>query len=259
MNDILNKQEIEAGINDSNSINCQVFGEVDSTNTRMKENVYDGIYDYNLIVSDTQSMGRGRRGRVFESPKGTGIYMSLLIPVNDKRENVLLITSAAAVAVVRAIRNMTDLKPVIKWVNDIYVDGLKVCGILAEAVSNKAGEMYVILGIGINVTTEIEALGENARNIAGALFDGAAPVTRNEIISAVVNEFYEIYHNISDREYMGDYRKYSMVIGKDVRYSSSEGWAEGKALDIDNDGGLIVEADGKRLTLNTGEITLRLR
>lgn len=259
MEDILNKAEIERRVNDCCSVNCLVLDEVDSTNNRMKEYVYSEVYDYNLIVSDTQSMGRGRRGRVFESPKGTGIYMSILIPVNDNKDNVLLITSAAAVAVVRAIRNMTDLKPVIKWVNDIYVDERKVCGILAEAVSNKAGDMYVILGIGINVTTEIENLGEATRNIAGALFDGMAPVTRNEIISAIVNEFFEIYNNISDREYMNDYKKYSLVIGKYVRYSSNEGWVEGKAIDIDNDGGLIVEVDGNRVTLNTGEITLRLK
>lgn len=261
MQDILDKNIIEEKT--GNSITCEVYDELDSTNNRMKQYIYSGKRDVDLIVADSQTMGRGRMGRSFDSPSGHGIYMSMLIKPDAKSDNALLITSAAAVAVVRAVRNLTGLEAVIKWVNDIYIGTRKVCGILAEAVSCGAQGMDVVLGIGINVTSSGDMFSESVREVAGSLYDPgtriADKVSRNEIIAAVVNEFNSIYGNIGEREFIDDYRRYSLVIGKDVRFLKDNGWIAGKAVDIDGDGGLIVDTHDGRILLNTGEISLRLR
>lgn len=261
MRDIISKEIIEektGGI-----ITCEVYDELDSTNNRMKEYIYSGKRDVGLIVADSQTMGRGRMGRSFDSPSGHGIYMSLLIRPDMQGEHALLITSAAAVAVVRAVRKLTGLGAVIKWVNDIYIGERKVCGILAEAVSIGAQEMDVVLGIGINVTSSNDMFSESVRDIAGSLYglseyDGNR-VSRNEIIAEVVNEFHGIFRNIEKREFMEDYRKYSMVIGKEVRFFKDNVRVSGKAVDIDDNGGLLVDTHEGRILLNTGEVSLRLK
>lgn len=261
MRDILDKKIIEektGGI-----ITCEIYDELDSTNNRMKEYIYSGRRDMDLIVADSQTMGRGRLGRTFDSPSGHGIYMSILIRRDVGSENVLLITSAAAVAVVRAIRKLTGADAMIKWVNDIYIDNRKVCGILAEAVSCGGNGMDVVLGIGINVTSSNDMFSEDVRDIAGSLYGsdkcGTDKVSRNEIIAGVANELNGILGNIEKREFIGDYRRYSLVIGKEIKFLKGDSWTTGKAVDIDDDGGLIVDTCDGRILLNTGEITLRLR
>lgn len=260
MTDNLDRKIIEEET--GNIITCEVYDELDSTNNRMKEYIYSGKRDVDLIVADSQTMGRGRMGRTFDSPSGHGIYMSMLVQSGMQGDNVLLITSAAAVAVVRAIRSLTGLEAMIKWVNDIYIGGRKVCGILAEAVSCGNQGIDVVLGIGINVTSSNDMFSMKTREIAGSLYDSGpdnqGAVSRNEIIAGVANEFYNIYNNIEKREFISDYRKYSNVIGKDVRFLKDEAWVSGKAIDIDDDGALIVDTCEGSVLLNTGEISLRL-
>lgn len=235
-----------------------VYDVIDSTNLLLKRQAADGCVKKKLVVADQQTMGRGRLGRSFESPSVSGIYMSLLIPTG-KGEELLLITSAAAVAVCRAIKEVCGIDSSIKWVNDIYVHGKKVCGILAEAVNDEAGELKVILGIGINVATDSGRFSDKVRDVAGALYDEMPDnVTRNSLIAAVVNNFMDIYVHITDREYLEDYRRWSMVTRKNIRYRAGDEWYTGKAVDIDNDGGLVVMTAEGMVTLNTGEISVRL-
>ncbi len=235
-----------------------VYDVTDSTNLVLKRWVKGGRIDNKLVVADRQTMGRGRLGRTFESPPVSGIYMSLLIPAGDD-EGILLITSAAAVAVCRAIKEVCHIDTSIKWVNDIYLNDRKVCGILAEAVTAGEGEINVILGIGINVATESSIFSDTVRDVAGALYDTMpGNITRNSLIAAVVNNFMDIYGHITDREYLGDYRRMSMILGRDIRYLKEDAWHTGKAVDIDNDGGLVVKTKDDIITLNTGEISVRL-
>lgn len=239
-----------------------VYRTIDSTNLEMKRRIQVQDESAGLIIASEQTMGRGRLGRSFESPAGSGIYMSLRIKPELSPDNMVLITSAAAVAVCRGIMSLSFLKPEIKWVNDIYLRGRKVCGILAEAVTDSKGNTNVILGMGINVTTTEESFSDAVREVAGALFNNNEEVefTLNQLAAAVIKEFYLIYCKIITREFIKDYRKFSMVIGKPVRYFESGIWYEGVALDVDDDGGLVVEdIDGKINILKTGEITLRLK
>lgn len=245
-----------------NGIMPAVYRTIDSTNLEMKRRIRNGDYSASLILADEQTMGRGRLGRSFESPSGSGVYMSLLLRPELIPDNVVLITSSAAVAVCRAIMSLSNIRPEIKWVNDIFVNGRKVCGILAEAVTDKDDKMNVVLGIGINVTTDGSFFSDEVKKVAGALFDrdSDATFTVNQLAAAIVNEFMKIYGCITTRDFINDYRKYSMVIGKNVRYLEDGIWHEAKAVDVDNDGGLIVEnTDGHNSVLRTGEITLRIK
>lgn len=246
----------------SNEIVPIVYNTIDSTNLELKRRICANDESVNLVIAKEQTLGRGRLGRSFESPAGSGIYMSLIIEPELTVDNIVLITSAAAVAVCRAIISLSSIKPEIKWVNDIYVGGRKVCGILAEAVNDVKGELKVILGIGINVTTSTDMFSESVKNVAGSLWNNniKPPFSLNQLTAAVINEFCGIYNNIESRNFIEDYRKYSLVIDKQIKYLENGVWTEAIAKDIDDDGGLIVQNfDGQEHVLRTGEITLRLK
>lgn len=235
-----------------------LYRQIDSTNLEAKRKVLEGAGEGTLILAEEQSKGRGRLGRSFASPSRVGVYMSLILKPELEIKDAILITTAAAVAVCRAIRSLTNTEPTIKWVNDIYLENKKICGILTEAVSNfETGRVdSVILGIGINVKTRQEQFPEDVRDVAGAI-DPDLDIPRNVFAAVVMNEFMHIYRNIRTRGHMEDYRRFSNVLGEAVKYLEKDIWYYARAVDIDEDGGLIVEDDKGRRTLSTGEITLR--
>lgn len=260
--DILDEEIIKKLIASEN-VEVEVYDSIDSTNLELKRRVRNGSMsasEYTLIVADEQTGGRGRLGRTFESPKGSGIYMSFHIRPCGMDEDVMLITTAAAVAVARGIEDSTGVDTQIKWVNDIYAGGRKVSGILAEAVTDRQGHYHIILGIGINVVMPGDMFGEELKDIAGALFasKNEQNVSRNEVAARVGASFIDIYESISERDYMKEYRERSLVIGKEVRYLKENVWHEAVVTGIDDDGGLQIEENGDVVTLRTGEITLRL-
>ena len=146
----------------------EILSTVDSTNLECKRRIREGRELPDLLVANEQTAGRGRLGREFESPEDSGIYMSLHLLPCLQAEDMVLITSAAAVAVCRAIRAVTGDEPVIKWVNDIFLHDKKICGILAEAITGSDGRIHVVLGIGINVWTNKTQLSEQVQKIAGS-------------------------------------------------------------------------------------------
>ena len=149
-----------------NAVTVRVFDEIDSTNTEAKRMVADGFKADAILVAHTQTAGRGRMGRSFYSPAQTGAYFSILHTLDTPLCDAVAITSAASVAVMRAIRTLAGIQTDIKWVNDLYYNGKKICGILTEAVS--AGEsIHVIVGIGINLDTA--DFPEELKAIAGSL------------------------------------------------------------------------------------------
>lgn len=236
---------------------------IDSTNMEVKRKALEGAEHGTAVLAEEQTCGRGRRGRNFYSPAGTGIYMSVLFrPSREQSGDVVLITTAAAVAICRAIRSVLHEEPEIKWVNDVYLRGKKVCGILTEAVSDfESGQIdTVIVGIGINYRMPENGFPEEISEIAGAVCTETDKVPRNTLVAAVLNELYGLYEGLAERTYMEDYRKWSNVIGREVRFSSNNDWIEAKALDIDENGGLVVALEnGERQVLRTGEITLRIK
>ena len=218
--------------------------EIDSTNSEAKRRAVAGEKLPMLVVSDSQTAGRGRLGRSFFSPDGTGLYMSLAYKAEGDMTEAVKITSAAAVAVCLAIEELSDLKPMIKWVNDVYIDKRKVCGILTEAT--KAGDdTVIVLGIGVNCTTEI--FPEEIRNIAGSI----GVLDKNALCERIISH---VIRFISGDEFISDYRSRSIVLGKEISYTANGVTTRGVAAEISDSGALIL-SDGT--ILNSGEITVR--
>lgn len=245
--------------NDREIVVCKC---IDSTNMEVKRRALDGAGEGLVVLAEEQTAGRGRLGRSFYSPSGTGIYMSLLFcPSPEISQDVVLVTTAASVAVCRAIRKVLGVEPEIKWVNDVYLEGRKICGILTEAVSDfESGRIEtVVVGIGINYHSPEKGFPEELKQTAGSVCrDGENLVPRNTLAAAVIQELYKLYEDLTNKSYMDDYRKWSNVLGKEVRFTSGTDWEYGTAVDIDDNGGLVIEKkNGERQVLRTGEITLR--
>lgn len=258
--DILSEEGIRLELTNDAVKEVAVFRTIDSTNLEVKRRALQGEKEGLVVISESQTAGRGRLGRSFYSPLGTGIYFSILLEPKLNATDAILLTTAASVAVVRAIRRVTDLEPSIKWVNDVYLGDKKVCGILTEAMTDfeTATIQYIILGIGINYKEPPEGFPEEVKDIAGALVDGKEKIPRNRLVAAVLDEFFTIYEELPDRHFMEDYRRWSNVLNQDVKYLEKDIWHFAKAVGIDDDGGLIVrDKDGKEKVLKTGEITLR--
>lgn len=227
---------------------------VDSTNNVCKKLLAQGKEGVFLVVSDQQTAGRGRQGKTFVSPANSGIYFSLVIRPNTSFKNAVTATTAASVAVCCAIEKLTDKKPQIKWVNDVYLDDRKICGILTEAITNfEDGTVdSVIVGIGINLKEG--AFPEELKDVAGVL---NADINKNQLVACVVDKLIEI--NTGDYEKFIDYyRAHSMVIGKKIRIIKRNNEILATAVSIDRQGGLEVELEnGEHTVLRSGEISIR--
>lgn len=235
-----------------------------TTNEEAKRMALEGAHAGTVILAEEQTNGKGRLGRPFFSPPGTGLYMSLIIRPDFDTGKSLLVTTAASVAVCRAIKKTYGVDAQIKWVNDIFFEGRKVCGILTEAISNfESGRINaIIIGIGINCSTKREDMPEEIRETAGSLPGG---VSRNILAAEIINELFDILSNFTEGPYpvyMDEYRRRSLVLRKDIKVyknTSSNESLNAKAIDITDDGGLIViYEDGRKDTLTTGEISIRL-
>lgn len=235
------------------------YDTLDSTNKKAKLFASDGAPHGTLVVCETQSAGRGRLGRSFYSPRGSGIYMTIIIRPKALLENAPLITTAASVAVAKGVRELCGRDAVIKWVNDVYISGKKICGILTEAVTDvETGTVEsAVVGIGINFYPN--SFPEELKDAASSVFEEKAPVTRSELIAYITDEFLRIISRLPDSSYMDTYRKLSMVIGQRVVCTRGGAKFEGLVLDVDSLGGLVIDTGGRVETLRSGEISLRLK
>lgn len=251
--DVLNGDIISSKLN----FDCDVrfYPTIDSTNTEAKRLIADGSDDVMLIVAEEQTAGRGRQGKSFYSPATTGIYMSFVMHPMSRLENAVTATTAAAVAVCKAVESLTDTKPRIKWVNDVYLDGKKICGILTEAVTDFETQTVtsVIIGVGMNIsTTDFPDDIENASCLG-------VDVNRADLISAIANELHSI-NTDGYAEFIDYYRSHSMIIGEKIMFIKDGKVTPATAISIDSKGGLEVELkNGERTILRSGEISIRKR
>ncbi len=252
-NDVLNESIIEKELD----FPCEVryYDSIDSTNNQAKRLVNENNSNTLLVVADTQTAGRGRQGKSFYSPAKTGIYMTLAFHPMTELENAVSATSAAAVAVCRAVERLTDKKPGIKWVNDVYLDDRKICGILTEAVTDFETRTVtsLIVGIGTNIKTDV--FPEEVKNAASL----DAEIKRAELIAAIANELNKI--NCSPySEFIDYYREHSVIIGKNIVFIKNGESKCAKAVGIDDRGGLeIVCENGEKMTLCSGDVTIRAK
>ena len=253
MNDRFDYESLSMAMGENAPVLC-VADCIDSTNEQAKRMAIAGERRTLLIAAAEQTAGRGRMGRSFYSPNETGVYFSVLFTVERPLQNVVSLTGAAAVAVMRAIRAQTGAQCLIKWVNDLYLNGKKVCGILAEALSGlEIGKQQVILGIGINLRTE--SFPEELAEKAGAIHGNAT--TRSQLIAAIWQELLPFLKDFNDRSWLSDYRMHSMVIGREIEWREDARVTRGVAIDAGDDGELIVrDTDGVTHTLRTGEISV---
>lgn len=257
--DILSSQGIKPWLK-FKEIDIYTYKTIDSTNNEAKKIAVNGGAHGTLIVSEAQTQGRGRRGRDFFSPEATGIYMSLILRPKTQIEEAVLITAGASVAVARATKKVTGKETEIKWVNDLYYNKKKIVGILTEAVTDFETGMVecIILGIGINFRRTKEKLPEELEKKVGFLFDEKPKdLIRNALIGEVVNEVMVVFEDLKKRGFLDEYKKRSMVLGKKIRIDKNNQWIEAKAIDINDEGGLIVESKGGKIeVLNSGEISI---
>lgn len=238
------------------SVTVRCYREIDSTNAEAKRLVLassccSGVKLPLLVTADCQTAGRGRRGRSFYSPADTGLYLSLVVPCSAL-ETLVSVTTTAAVATARAIERVTGREVSIKWVNDLLLDGKKVCGILAEAINDPSGGRIaqVIVGIGVNLTTEDFPL--ELQGIAASLNTDAP---RTALAAAITDTFLDLLPRGGD---MDEYRRRSCVLGRAVHFEEAGVLYAGKAVAIEDDGALVVHCnDGSVRILRSGEITLR--
>ena len=228
-------------------IPLRLLSETDSTNLRLKEWYRAGqITPPYLLTADSQTAGRGRLGRSFLSPPGTGLYMSLLAAPPEGTD-CGLITILAAVAVCRAIEETTTLQPKIKWVNDLFVRGKKVCGILAEGLSGP-----VIIGIGVNLRTPTVGFPPEA-GPAGAL---DVPVEAPALAGRIARYILDGLECPDDPAIIDAYRQRMPLTGQTIRYTQNGQEKTARVTDVAPDGGLMIEDDTGPHVLRTGEVTL---
>lgn len=259
--DILNKEELENLRNTEWTGNKVVYFEVtDSTNIQAKRLGEEGWPHGTLVVAGRQEAGRGRRGRTWESPGHTGVFMTVLLRPSFLPGQASMLTIVAAMAVTKAVRVKYGLDVQIKWPNDIVLNGRKICGILTEMNTEIDAINYVVIGIGINVSNE--RFGDDTAKVATSLrIEGGGEIRRAELIWAVWEAFEAYYGNfIKTGDLQGikhEYDGYLVNIDRQVRVLDQKEPFTGTARGITAHGELIVETDEGIKRVSSGEVSVR--
>lgn len=263
-NNILSKEIIKK------NTTAKIFGKeidilktVDSTNNYLKLKAQDKADEGLVAIAEQQTDGKGRKGKSFFSPAGSSIYMSVLLKPKIKISNINLITIIAAISVVEAIYNTTEIQTSIKWVNDVMYNNKKLCGILTEAsIEGESGDInYIVLGIGINVK-KIN-FPDDIKNVATSLGNiTSIDYNRNELIGQLLNQLENNYNKLFSNnqcELINSYRNYLSMLGNEINVILSDSTYRAKALDIDENAHLIIQLPSGEITkINCGEISIKL-
>ena len=261
--DLLLPSEIQIGLD------TQIIGKkmeyhpsVDSTNRVAKALAYHGAEEGTIVVAEEQDSGKGRLDRKFYSPRGKGIWFSVILRPNFLPHDAPKFTLMAAVAVAAAMERF-NLKAEIKWPNDIMFDGRKLVGILTEITGELARITYIVIGIGINVNISRADFPEELQNVAASLSEmNGEDLSRVEIFRAVLEEFDKLYLEVKAEGFdkiIERWKKYNVTLGKNVRViSASDGESfTGKAVDLNPDGALVVETEDGQRTVYAGDVSIR--
>ncbi len=236
----------------------RTLAECPSTNDEIRAAARDKAPGGLVVIADRQTAGRGRMRRAFFSPEGTGLYMSILLRPAVKATDSALITAAAAVAVAEALERLAGRSAQIKWVNDVFWDGKKVCGILTEGVVGADGRLEsAVLGIGVNLAPPPGGFPEALQDIAGAVYPEKAPEDARARLAALILEGFYGYRNLEARAFLAGYRARSLVVGRRVAVTLGEERFTALARSIDDDCRLIVDTEKGTLMLCAGEVSIR--
>lgn len=237
------------------------FDTIDSTNTKAQELAEKGYPSGTLVVADKQESGKGRRGRSWVSPSGTGIFMTLMIKPDINPNNASMLTLVAALAVAKAITSVTGEEALIKWPNDIVVNGKKVCGILTEMNAQFDYINHIVVGIGINVQNE--SFPEEISQMASSLMieAGGKRFHRAQIIAETMSYFEQYYDTFLKTQDLSalvrEYDELLVNMNKSVRVLDPKEPFDGKAMGITPKGELIVDTWESRKLVSSGEVSVR--
>lgn len=260
--DILTADKIASRLRgNAASLDVRLYRTLESTNSTARLAAENGEQGPAVFIAEEQTKGRGRETRRFHSPAGGGIYMSILLRPKLSPADTLCLTTAAAVAVAEAIERVSGKRAGIKWVNDVFIDCRKVCGILTEAsLSIESGSVdYAVVGIGINASLPKGGFAPEIRSIAGAVCEKETTDLRARLAAEVLNIFCPLADRLSDREFFDEYRSRLFFLGESVTVLRGEERYVATALDIDRDFRLVVRReDGSEEALSSGEISIKL-
>ena len=257
-----NKRELEQGLKTKTmGQSIYFYEETDTTNNRARELALEGVPEGTLVVAEKQTAGRGRRGKVWESPLGTGIWMSLVLRPQIMPAEASVLTLLCGLATAEAIEAETGLSAGIKWPNDILINGKKAVGILTEMDCEMSEVHFVIPGIGINVNTA--SFPPEIAEIATSLYlECGKTVSRRRLVHRVLERLEEHYETFlrtgSFAAMLEDYRKHCITLGKEVHVLGREPFFA-EALDITPEGELLVRRadNGKEEVVFSGEVSIR--
>lgn len=241
--------------------NIHHFDTIDSTNTRAKEMAAAGAPHGTVLIANSQTGGRGRMGRSFHSPAGTGIYLSAILRPNCPAKELMHLTCAVAVASADGIEAATNLRPGIKWTNDLVVGQKKLGGILTELSVNHAGMVeFAVVGIGINCGQKAGDFPPEIENIATSLhLCTGEQIDRAQLTAQIVLALEKMCSQLHDMDsILTRYRQDCMTIGREISVVRGDEIRHGKALDVDASGALVVEfPDDHVEAVNSGEVSIR--
>ena len=237
-----------------------IMDSVDSTNSEVKRRAEEGAQQGLLVISEEQTAGRGRRGRYWESQKGQGIFMTLLLKPAIEPGNASMLTLVMGMAVRDAIQRITGLDAAIKWPNDIICDGKKVCGILTEMSAQIDYINYIVIGVGINVNNQ--EFPEEVRQVATSIYQQTGQaVKRGELAAETMNcfeKYYEKYLVTQNlQNLMEEYNRHLINRGREVLILDMKKQFSGTALGINESGELLVETNGETVCVSAGEVSVR--
>ena len=241
-----------------------LFPTLDSTSTQLRRLAYEGAAEGTVLLADEQTAGRGRFGRSFHSPQRGGIYMSLLLRPRLPFQKIHFLTMLAAVCAAQAIEAVAGVHPQIKWVNDLLLDGKKLCGILSEAaVEGESGALsFVVVGIGINVES-VRGFPSLEGNTPASLREAASTeFSRCTLIAEILNTFERLYFPYIETQdatpFLQEYRDRLCLTGRRVLVVQGAQEYEAQVLGLAESGGLLVRrADGTEAELTSGEVSIR--
>jgi BirA family biotin operon repressor/biotin-[acetyl-CoA-carboxylase] ligase len=258
--DLLTEREVPLGLmTERLGRNIVYFDSTDSTNTQAARLAHDGAPEGTLVIAETQTAGRGRLGRKWESPPGVNLYFTLILRPNIPPTDAPMITLASAVALVKATRALYNLPAAIKWPNDMLIDFKKCAGILTEMSAEPDRVRHVILGIGVDVNMERESFPEEIREISTSIYlSRKEKANRAELLRQFLFEMESIYAYICSNQkdkVLSEWRGLSCTLGKRVIVKGLWGECAGTARDIDGSGSLLIEKDGGEVvTVMSGDL-----
>ena len=236
-----------------------LFDAIDSTNDYALKLAKEGAKEGTVVLSESQSKGKGRLGRSWFSPSGANIYLSIILRPQMPTSQIPLLTFAAAIAVAKSIRDVTNLDADIKWPNDILIRGKKVAGILSEMGAEKDKVNFAIVGIGINVNLDKKDIPLELIDKATSIkIESNSLIDRTNLICRIIEnleEWYNLFERKGINDIIKEWKRLAITIGRDVKVQSGNSFVEGRAVDIDENGALLIkDRDGIIQRVLSGDI-----